>query len=76
MVNKELLLNLSQKAMFVVFDKFDGKTCIDISISQLQGKRFKKKFPCFQEWITFMNTEYLLGLKAATWNNSQVSADV
>lgn len=76
MVNKVVLLKLSQKALFVVFDKFGGKTCIDISKLQLQGKRFKKKFPCFQEWITFMNSEYLLGLKAATWNNAQVSVEV
>lgn len=35
----------------------------------------KKKFPCFQEWNTFMNSEYLLGLKAATWNNAKVSVE-
>ncbi|XP_052692507.1 perlucin-like protein [Crassostrea angulata] len=28
------------------------------------------------EWITFMNSEYLLGLKAQTWNNSQLNCSV
>eukprot|EP00105_Crassostrea_gigas_P004701 XP_011418001.2 PREDICTED: perlucin-like protein [Crassostrea gigas] len=28
------------------------------------------------EWNTFMNSEYLLGLKAATWNNAQLDCSV